>query len=219
MKRCNVLLGVKTLNLILSGDSSFFEVSNKFHGTAFTLVGTAIDRIFNLTQVNLLYLSRHIWTFLLFYFSVICFYFLCKKIFKDWKIAILGSIFLVLSPRILSHSFFNPKDIPLLSVYIISTYTMVLFLEKKTVYNGLIHGIACAFLIGIRILGILVPVFTFIFFTLDLIVSRQGINKQEIKRRIFNFLVFVLTCLSSLWYFCQYCGRTPLKTLFQLLLS
>ncbi|MGZ5486768.1 MAG: hypothetical protein ACXWFB_12840, partial [Nitrososphaeraceae archaeon] len=82
-------LGIKTLNLILSGDSSFFKVENKYHGTAFTLIGSIIEKIFNLTEVNLIYLSRHIWTFLLFYFSVICFYFLCKKIFKNWKISIL----------------------------------------------------------------------------------------------------------------------------------
>ncbi|HEX7560907.1 MAG TPA: glycosyltransferase family 39 protein, partial [Candidatus Humimicrobiaceae bacterium] len=188
-------LGIKTLNLVLNGDNALFSASNKYHGTAFTLIGSAIEKIFNLTEVNLIYLSRHIWTFLLFYFSVICFYLLCKRIFKDWKIAILGSIFLVLSPRIFAHSFFNPKDLPFLSAFIISAYTMVLFLEKKNAISGLIHGISCAFLIGVRILGILVPVLTFAFFALDLIVSRKNIDRQMLKRKIFNFLVFLLTLL------------------------
>jgi hypothetical protein len=206
-----VNLGQKALNLILNGDSSFFNVSNKFHGTAFTLIGSSIDSMFKLTEINLVYLARHIWTFLLFYFSVICFYFLCKNIFKDWKIAILGSIFLVLSPRILSHSFFNPKDVPFLSVFIISMYTLLLFLQKKTAYNGLIHGIACAFLIGIRILGVLVPVLTFCFFVMDFLISRKEINRQEFKRRIFNFLVFVLSLIVFLMVFLPILWQDPLK--------
>ena len=44
----------------------------------------------------------------------------------------LGSLFLILSPRIFAHSFYNSKDLAFLSFFIISIYTMVRYLEEKT---------------------------------------------------------------------------------------
>ncbi len=82
-----------------------------------------------------IYLRRHLLTFAFFAFSVFIFFLIGKKIFKDWKIGLLGALFLIISPRIFAHSFYNPKDLPFLSVYVISIYTLLLFLEKKNIYH------------------------------------------------------------------------------------
>ena len=71
-----------------------------------------------------IYWRRHQLTFAFFAFSVFIFFLIGKKIFKDWKIGLLGSLFLIISPRIFAHSFYNPKDIPFLSAYIIAIYTL-----------------------------------------------------------------------------------------------
>ena len=83
-----------------------------------------------------IYWARHQLTFDFFAFSVFIFFLVGKKIFKDWRLGLLGALFLIVSPRIFAHSFYNPKDIPCLSAYIIAIYTMLLLLEKKNVFTA-----------------------------------------------------------------------------------
>ena len=118
-----------------------------------------------------IYLRRHLFTFVFFAFSVFIFFLLGKKIFKDWKIGLLGALFLIISPRIFAHSFYNPKDIPFLSAYVISIYTLLLFLEKKNIFTAILHGVAIGVVCGIRTPGLIIIPITFVFYLFDLILS------------------------------------------------
>jgi hypothetical protein len=120
-----------------------------------------------------IYLHRHQVTFAYFVFSVFTFFLIGKKIFRDWKIGLLGALFLIISPRIFAQSFFNPKDIPFLSTYVISMYTMLLFLEKKNVFTAILHGIAIGILCSIRTPGLIVIPITLFFYLFDLFLSRE----------------------------------------------
>ena len=137
---------------------------------------------------------RHLVTFLLFYTSVFFFYRLCKYRFNSWKIGLLGSLFLILSPRIFAHSFYNPKDLPFLSMFIISIYTLVSYLNRKTLPRAAIHALICALLIDIRILGIIVPLFTVIFLFADLLIIKP--IKIKNKKIIGSFLLYMALLIS-----------------------
>ncbi len=129
---------------------------------------------------NILY-TRHLVTFLFFAFSVFVFYLLGKKSFKDWKIGLLGALFLVLSPRIFASSFFNPKDIPFLSAYIIAMYTMLLFVQKKNWWTAILHGLSVGMAISIRIPGVILLPITALYYFFDLFLSRQLSWKSVFK--------------------------------------
>jgi hypothetical protein len=120
-----------------------------------------------------IYWARHQFTFTFFAFSVFVFFLIGKKIFKDWKIGLLGSLFLIISPRIFAHSFYNPKDIPFLSAYVIAIYTLLLFLEKKNILTAILHGIAIAVACSIRTPGLIIIPITFFFYLFDLFLSRD----------------------------------------------
>ncbi len=147
-----------------------------------------------------IYLHRHLLTFAFFAFSVFIFFLIGKKIFKDWKIGLLGALFLIISPRIFAHSFYNPKDIPFLSAYIISIYTLLLFLEKKNIFTAILHGVAIGLVVSIRTPGLIIIPITFIFYLFDLILSRdkwKGYRKAGILLAITvvlsGGLVYLLT--------------------------
>ncbi|MBA7510882.1 hypothetical protein ES705_02871 [subsurface metagenome] len=71
------------------------------HGPAFELFLVFIKKkLLNLTDSRDIFLMRHLFTFLLFYSGVFFFYLLSKFHFKSWKIGMLGSLFLILHPRI-----------------------------------------------------------------------------------------------------------------------
>ena len=144
------------------------------HGPAVEmLLFGANNKVFKFSDPRDVILFRHISNFLIFYFSVFIFYLLSQKIFRNWKIALLGCLFLVLHPRIFSHSFYNTVDIPFLSFYIISSYTFIQFLERKSYPASFCHALACAILIDIRSAGIIVPLCTFLFFGFEILISHS----------------------------------------------
>ena len=120
-----------------------------------------------------IYFQRHKLTFAFFALSVFVFFLIGKKILKDWKIGLLGALFLIISPRIFSYSFYNPKDIPVLSAYIISIYTLLLFLEKKNIFMAVLHGIATAVVCSIRTPGLIIVPITIFFYFFDLFLSKE----------------------------------------------
>ena len=189
------ILGNSAIKLLLSNNRVMFDLPNKFHGTSFTIIMTIIERSFNITSLRAVYLMRHYCTFLVFYLSVVCFYFLCRNIFKSWKIGLLGSIFLVLTPRIFADSFYNPKDLPFLSFFIISMFTLNMFISKRTVKSAVIHAIATGFAAGIRILGILIPFFTILLLISEIIQQRKqnkDIRRINAGRATKNYLIYLL---------------------------
>ena len=120
-----------------------------------------------------IFFHRHQLTFAFFAFSVFIFFLIGRKIFKDWKLGLLGALFLITSPRIFAHSFYNPKDIPLLSTYVIAIYTMLLFLEKKNLLTAVLHGIGSAMVISTRSPGLIILPITALFYLFDLILARE----------------------------------------------
>ncbi len=187
-------LGNDAAKLVLENDGTIYKNINKYHGTTFTYLLTIIQRIFNIESIRTTLLLRHYATFLLFYISVIFFYFLCRNIFKSWKLGLLGSVFLVLSPRIFAESFYNPKDIPFLSFFIISIFTLHKLLETRDVRFVFLHGISSGFAVGIRIIGIIIPFFTIMFLIFYLLLQKK--QKKGLKNtKIFKILQYSLIYL------------------------
>ncbi len=201
--------GIITVDYITGSDQSLLTYPNKFYGPVFETLLVAIERTLNLSEnPRAIYLMRHLVTFLLFYISVIFFYKLCKYRFKSWKIGLLGSLFLILSPRIFAHSFYNSKDIAFLAMFIISIYTLTKYLNKKTWTNTIFHALACAILIDIRILGIIVPVFTYFFLIADLLIKKD--LKINGKKVILGFSVYLILLISLTVLFWPLLWTNPL---------
>ena len=183
--------GLMAANYVVKGDQRLFAYDDRYYGTAFEILLFGIERILDLTKNSrTVFLMRHLVTFLLFYTGVLFFYLLCKYKFNSWKIGLLGSLFLILSPRIFAHSFYNSKDIPCLVMFIISMYTLIRYLDKKTLSKATFHALSCALLIDIRIMGIIVPFFTLIFLISDLLIIRK--EKVEHKKIIASFFIYIV---------------------------
>ncbi len=202
--------GVMALKYILENDRSLFTYQDRFYGPVFEIFLVAVELYSDLTSdIRKVFLMRHAGTFLLFYLGIIFFYRTCRYRFKDRKIALLGSFFLILSPRIFAHSFYNSKDMAFLAVFIIGVYSLISYLNKKTFYNAVIHGIICAFLIDIRITGLLLPIFTVIFLFMDLMVIEK--EKEGAKRSVATFMVYIIFLISFTVLFWPTLWVDPLK--------
>lgn len=195
--------GATTINYIVKGDQKSLECEEEYHGPFFETILVFLEKDLRLTNnLRAVYLMRHIVTFLMFYLGVIFFYKLCNIIFRGWQTALLGCMFLILSPRIFADAFYNSKDIPCLSLFILSTYTLINYLNNKTFVNALIHALASAILIDIRIVGFIIPFLTLLFTSLDIcMVYPKETNFKQVYLSFFTYGIFLILFTIFFWPF------------------
>tara|TARA_Y100000816_G_C26101386_1_gene583832 strand:- start:526 stop:2115 length:1590 start_codon:yes stop_codon:yes gene_type:complete len=181
---------------------NFQDYGMNFYGIGFQIFSYPIEKslefIFSILSINFHpLLLKHPSIVTLFFISGIYY----KKILNifniDKKYIYLSLIFYLLYPYLIGHSYFNTLDIPFMSVWLICTYyslKIVKFFIKKNELNNkdfLILSILTAFLLSIRIAGILI----FIQYLLLLIITMNifKINFFEFLIKIYkSILLFLL---------------------------
>lgn len=191
--------GVMTLRYILSGDSAELGQGEKYHGAAFELLLAVLEKTLALRDLRNVYLFRHLANFLFFYFGIVVFYRLACASFQSWRLGLLGSACLALSPRIFADAFYNPKDIPCLVMFIVSISTLIGYLDHKTPGRALAHAAACAVLIDIRIMGVLVPLLTAVFLALDEAAARTSAGAKACAKTAAVFALALAAFTVLLW--------------------
>ena len=140
-----------TIDYVTGANDRLLTYEDRHYGALFALLLQAASSPFSDSRDNLL--ARHLVTFLFFYLSTILFYKLLRKLgFSSW-FALLGTALLILNPQIFGHSFFNPKDTPFLSMFIVGLTTLTGFAQKPTLRTALLHGIVSGLLVVFRLPG------------------------------------------------------------------
>ena len=152
--------GKMVYSYITEGDEEVLGDRHRHYGPVFQVLLYSMEKVFGLEDSRSIYLMRHLATFLVFWVGLLFFCLMCKYLFASWSIGLLGCAFLGLSPRIFAHGFYNPKDIPFTAVFIIGMYTLIRYLDRKTVRAAAVHAVVCAIAIDIRIVGVMLPAIT-----------------------------------------------------------
>ena len=124
-------IGNITYNYVFKGDQALKTYEDRDLGTGFELPLIFLEKGLHLTDSRDIYLMRHIATHLFFLLGAFCGYLLALRLFKNQYIACLGFIMLAFTPRIYAHSFFNTKDIPFLSAFLIVFLVNEIAFEKN----------------------------------------------------------------------------------------
>ncbi len=160
-------------------------------------------------------LLRHYGTWFLFFISVIFFYLLCQLHFNSQKWALLGCLILVLHPRIFANSFYNSVDMALLSFYIISLYTLVRYLQEKSVAMAVCHAFTCAILIDIRLIGVVMPFLSYIFLTWNIVKTRR--DKTQLTHNVRNIAAYTMLMGVFIILFWPYLWRNPVTGIIKII--
>ena len=184
---------------------SMSEWNEQGVGVIFDLPTAFIEWIFQIEDSRKYYLMRHFVNFLFFLVAVYFFFQLVKKRYNSWIIGILGSSFLLLSPRIFAQSFYNNKDIVFMSLFVIGLYTAINFLEKPNVKNAIIFSLISSLAIDIRILAVFLPILVFLIYLIN-IYWVENYKKNTIKPLIL-FLILTPFFITLFW---PYLWQDPL---------
>ncbi len=160
---------------------------DKDYGVAFELPLVLLERVFKLNVARDIYHFRHLMTFLVFFAGIFAVFKLAERRFEDWRFGIVAALFVILNPRLFAESFYNDKDLVFMAMFAISMNTAVVFLQKPAFRNACWHALATAILVDIRIMGIIVPVFTVVFVL-------WGAFRGEVKKNtVYKFLPVYLS--------------------------
>lgn len=190
-----ITIGKQNLDYALGKNQDLFQNVDRFYGSAFELPLYYIQHFFKSfsSQVYV----RHLLTHLYFLFALLMFFKLLLRLLKSFPLALMGVLFLYLQPRIFAHSFFNSKDLPFLSTFVISIYTLWMVVESpQDKRRILLHAFVSAFLIDIRLIGFLAPALSLAILAFIYIPRRRF--KETIKP-VLSYIIFTSIFIYMLW--------------------
>jgi len=183
-------LGNATYNYLFHGQDSIKYCSNKIYGVAFELPLTVIEKSLNLQDIRDIYLMRHLMTHLFFLLGALAFFLLIDYLYRNKILATIGFLLLTVNPLIYAHSFYNSKDIPFLSMFIICFLVTAIAFNKNTVKWYIILGVVCGLLMNMRIMGVLLIGCIWLFFLLDYLATKHD---KVVKKNVLRYLL-IFTC-------------------------
>jgi len=130
------------------------------YGVAFEVPMCLGERLLRIEDGGDKFRFRHLCTFLVCFGGLIAMFQLARRRFADWRLGLLATVWLLLSPRMFADSFYNCKDAVFMAVFLIATNTGVRLVLRPTAGRLLWHALACAITIDVRIMGILLPMAT-----------------------------------------------------------
>lgn len=200
-------LGNATYNYLFHGQDSIKYCSNKIYGVAFELPLTILEKTLNLQDTRNIYLMRHLLTHLFFLLGALAFFLLIDYLYHDKILATIGFSLLTVNPLIYAHSFYNSKDIPFLSMFIICFLITAIAFNKNNIKWYIMLGVVCGLLMNMRIMGVLLIGCIWGFFLLDYIALR---NDKVVRKKILRYLlIFTFTSFGLLLITWPYLYSNP----------
>ncbi|MGP8217260.1 MAG: ArnT family glycosyltransferase [Bacteroidia bacterium] len=200
-------LGYTTYNYLFHGIDSIKYCNNKEYGVALELPLTILEKTLRIKDSRDILLMRHLVIHIFFLLGVLAFFLLIDFLYHNKLLAVIGFLILVTTPLIYGHSFFNSKDAPFLSMFIICFLTTALAFKKNNLKWYILLGVSCAILMNLRIMGILLVGCIMIFFILDYLALKH--DKAARKKTFLYFLVFTGTAFLLLLITWPYLYSSP----------
>lgn len=148
---------------LITGDespSAMDTYTDRDYGAAFEAPLAALEMLLGLTDPREIFMMRHLLTFIVCLGGAFALYSLALRRFGNRLFALLAVAFLMLTPRLFAESFYNSKDAVFVAAFAIALNTGIAFILRPTPRTALLHALATAFAIDIRMAAIVIPVAT-----------------------------------------------------------
>ena len=137
------------------------------------------ERLFDPGDGRDIFAGRYFLTHLLFLAGGVFCYLLVLRLFDNRLLALVAMALFLLHPRLYAHSFFNSKDIPFLTAFVIALYLIHRAFRRGTLGAFLLCGVGVGLLVNLRVMGIILFAAVLALRALDLLATGSG----EARRR------------------------------------
>ncbi|KAA9331814.1 hypothetical protein [Adhaeribacter soli] len=173
--------------------------SDRHYGVFFQLPASILPHLFGFSDVRDIYLFRHFFTFLFYFGALLAFYKILQQRFLNWRIALLGSLMLVLSPRIFADAFFNSKDIVFLALMAGGWYTLNNLRKHFTYKWAILHAIITAAALDTRIMALSLLALSGLWLAHELFYATSNRKRLQIFRCGIVFTLFLAGFTILFW--------------------
>ncbi len=194
-------VAIMTANYVFGNDEELLAHKDKIYGMAFELPLLFVERALGLTDTRDIYLTRHLLTHGFFLMGGFFCALLVYRMYGNRWLALCALLLFLLHPRIYAHSFFNTKDIPFLSMFIIALFLIHRAFEKGDLWGFLLCGVGVALSTNIRILGVMLFPAVLIMCALDFWRASDGAARVRILRNSAAFVSVGMITLYATWPF------------------
>ena len=183
---------------------------DRVYGVAFELPLLLTERALGLADYHYIHRLRATLIHLFFIVGAFFFYRLAYRLFNNRLIALLALLIYLLHPRLYAHSFFNAKDLPFLTLFVLALYLLERAFRRNTPAAFLLLGVAVGLLVNIRVMGIMLFPAVIAMRGLDFLYAGGGPERKQI---LLTAGLFILAAGLTLYAVTPYAWLNPLDYL------
>ncbi len=181
----------------------------RYYGVVFELPLLLLERGLGLEDSRGGYLLRHLVTHGFFLVGGWCCALLVYRMSRSRGVALVALLLFVVQPRLYAHSFFNSKDLPFLSMFMVTLYVTHRAFRMETVGAFVLCGVSVGVLTNLRIMGVMLYPAVLALRGLDLgQASRRGEERKHVLR---TGVVFALAGPGTLYALSPYLWPNPVE--------
>ena len=205
-------LAVRTVDYILGDADAYYapgtdDSVNNYYGAAFEILPLLVERVFGLDDVRDIYLTRHLMTHLLFIAAGWFCYLLVYRMTNSRLLGLFAMLLFLTHPRMYGNSFFNSKDLPFLSMFMIALCCVHWAFCRGTIGAFVICGATVGILVNLRIMGIILLPAVLALRTCDLY---YAVGWAERRRVIISGGAFALAAVAIYYASMPYLWSDPI---------
>jgi hypothetical protein len=176
------------------------------HGVAYDAPLVALEVILGIQDPMSIYHFRTLMNFFVFVLGTLSVYLLVNRRLASEKLALLASLFFILSPRVFAAGFYSPSDMVFTCFFAFGVNLSIRFLEKPTWQRAVLAGTVCGYATDIRLLGIIIfPLICLAYIVLKL-------SKKTSEKKCFRPLAAYLSAGTfSIYLFFPYLWEDPIR--------
>ena len=199
-QRTQYRVGQFTTEYVLGENEKLLRHNLRYYGAVFEVALQAPERLFGLTDDRDIYLSRYMLSHCFFLGGAFACYLLAHRLFQSRLLAMFAMLFFLCHPRLYGHSFYNSKDAPFLSMFMIALLLAHRALRTGRLrdYGGL--GVWIGLISTVRPMAMSLVVLVFLLRCGDFVRARAGRRTQQVLAPIVLSLASVVAFFAGLPY-------------------
>ena len=191
----------------LSADAGYLpKAHDRYYGVAFEAPLLLAERALGLDDSRTVYLLRHGAIHLFWLCGGFACFLLARRLFRSGPLALLAMLLFLLHPRLYAHAFFNSKDVPFLSMFMIALCLVHRAFEKDTVRAFVVLGAAAAVLTNLRIMGVMLVAAVLGMRACDLLCAARWSERRRVLK---TTAAFAAACGATLYAISPYLWSDP----------
>ena len=203
-------MGVVAVDHVLSGGpltGPSNQGHNRYYGVSFEAPLVLAERLLGLTDSRAILLLRHLLTHLFFLAGGLFCWLLALRLCADRRLALFALLLYLLHPRLYAHSFFNPKDIPFLAMFMIALWLVERAFRRDTAAAFALCGVGVGVLVDLRVMGVALFAAVPGLRALDLLQAQGGAGR---RRLLATGAAFVLAAAGTRYAVAPWLWSDPL---------